>query len=157
MGDTRHKKAQRGQVFALTKFFFDQLLLGHIILPHCSVQGQIVIYAIFSECPVLWTGVNASGEVRGGDAIPSLPHCRAAALLSKSERKLRRFAPRCLDLWSGSFTFSTKHKEEISMDWGSLYEQMVTYLHNICQLTVQKISNKPQIVRSLVTRTHFRV
>ena len=66
--------------------------------------GDSFVYAIFAECPVLWTGMNASGEVRGGDAIPSLAQCREAALLSKSERKLRRFAPRCPDLWSGSFT-----------------------------------------------------
>ena len=65
---------------------------------------HFLVYAIFAECPVLWTGMNASGEVRGGDAIPSLAQCREAALLSKSERKLRRFAPRCPDLWSGSFT-----------------------------------------------------
>ena len=71
-----------------------------------SLHAYERLYAIFAECPVLWTGMNASGEVRGGEAIPSLAQCREAALLRKSERKLRRFAPRCPDLWSGSFTRS---------------------------------------------------
>jgi hypothetical protein len=64
--------------------------------------------------------MNASGEVRGGEAIPSLAQCREAALLRKSERKLRRFAPRCPDLWSGSFTkvyFSRDY--DVSLDVGN--------------------------------------
>jgi hypothetical protein len=69
-----------------------------------AYEKRGLLYAIFAECPVPWTGMNASGEVRGGEAIPSLAKCREAALLRKSERKLRRFTPRCPDLWSGSFT-----------------------------------------------------
>ena len=87
------------------------------LAPKISFIGpkQALIYAIFAECPVPWTGMNASGEVRGGEAIPTLAQCREAALLRKTERKLRRFTPRCPDLWSGSFT--ALFKKASSLTW----------------------------------------
>ena len=58
--------------------------------PIASVEEEIRMLQFkltrIRECPVLWTGMNASGVVQGGDAIPSLAQRRYAVLLNKSER-----------------------------------------------------------------------